>query len=212
MPTPFFGARMLLTALMFTVYVATGRGGRFNASTASWGKCILDGLSKQSRRNHTHSPVLVQRFQEESLICPVECFFMLWQKNKPVLVKKWEWSFFARPIIPGYLKASPHCEVMHYCSLGEKLSVLCRYRHHTFFSPFYSKYINFQSTGRWAARFFSRHIGLHQGLSKDFTIDQIKQDSLASHELFSHHLTCQTYMLSRNTPKYNYQMAEATWL
>ena len=43
-------------------------------STREGVKFVLNGLSKQSRPNHIRPPLLVQKYKEDSLICPVECF------------------------------------------------------------------------------------------------------------------------------------------
>ena len=43
-------------------------------STQEGTNFILNGLSKQSRPNHTRPPILVQKYNEDPLICPIECF------------------------------------------------------------------------------------------------------------------------------------------
>ena len=43
-------------------------------STPEGLKFVLNGLSKQSRPNHVHPPLLVHKYTEDPLICPVECF------------------------------------------------------------------------------------------------------------------------------------------
>ena len=43
-------------------------------STREGVKFVLNGLSKQSRPNHIRPPLLVQKYKEDSCICPVECF------------------------------------------------------------------------------------------------------------------------------------------
>ena len=45
-----------------------------STSTREGIKFVLNGLSKQSRPNHTRPPILVQKYIEDPLICPIECF------------------------------------------------------------------------------------------------------------------------------------------
>ena len=78
-------------------------------STLEGLKFTLSGLSKQSRPNHMRPPIQVQKYGEDSFLCPVECFMAYVTRTNQFRSRDRQGLFFPAQLFLGI--SQPHAPI-----------------------------------------------------------------------------------------------------